>query len=374
MRLRHIPSQGASLATFDQEARAQERHLKLVLRAPQLKHTIAVLIIAACAIAGFAGAAIFGSNRPSDFAAFYTAGKLVLAGRGPSLYNWQVQRQLESMWTPLNFLRPYHRPAWHALLFTPFAFLPYRAAYITWWAINLFVMGIVLYLLRRQLRSIGLGGRILFLGAIFVPFDFTLNEGTDVILLALVMVLASQSLEQRREMRAGVLLALATIKFHLLLPLFAVLVIRGRRRVLAGLGLTGAGLVASCFLVAGHGFVRDYTAMIRHTHAVTDPLSYRMGFSLYSFLYPWSTISLIVSVTVVLGALWLFANGDRGGLEFGALWIIGVITAYHSGIVDLLPGLCVVLPDLLSSGARDPSCARSNAGKKTAIVSLSPTA
>ena len=65
-----------------------------------------------------------------DFSEYYSAGQIIRQGLGRQLYDLKVQLDFQ-----LRIAKPhvfYNHPPFEALLFAPFTFLSYRAAYISW--------------------------------------------------------------------------------------------------------------------------------------------------------------------------------------------------------------------------------------------------
>src|SRR5271154_5150300 len=91
----------------------------------------------------------------ADFTAFDTAGELVRQGQGSRLYDpqeqWRVQQEFASEVAIRQGPLPYLRLPFEALLFVPFTFLPYPAAYTVWVLLNLGVVIALALFLRRQL-------------------------------------------------------------------------------------------------------------------------------------------------------------------------------------------------------------------------------
>jgi Glycosyltransferase family 87 len=121
----------------------------------------------------------------SDFAALYTAGKLVQQGRASALYDrrtqWQVQQEFASAVKIRRGPLPYIRPPFEALLFWPLAHLKYPAACLLWMALKVVILLAVPFLLlpiRGEPKATSgiLGGLV---GLAFFPVVFDLLQGQD---------------------------------------------------------------------------------------------------------------------------------------------------------------------------------------------------
>ena len=192
-----------------------------------------------------------------DFTAFYTAGKMVRQGLGSHLYDpveqWRVQQQFAKDVAIRQEPLPYLRLPFEAPLFLPLAFLPYSAAYVLWFLLNLgVVVGVSLFLRRRLASPHEIPAWLLVLVALaFVPVFLTLLQGQDSILVLLFYSLAFVALREGADFRAGCWLGLGLIKPHLVLPFVAIMFLRGRRKLGAGFVAVAAVLFTASVTVVG---------------------------------------------------------------------------------------------------------------------------
>jgi hypothetical protein len=200
----------------------------------------------------------------SDFAAFYTAGKLVQQGRASAMYDrraqWQVQQEFASAVKIRRGPLPYLRPPFEALLFLPLAHLRYSIACMLWMAVKLLIFLTIPFVLRLgrgepEAISPGLG---CLLGLAFFPVTFDLLQGQDAILLLLVLSLAFTSLRRGADFYSGMFLGLGLFKFHLVLPIASVFLLRGKNRVVLGFLTTALVLVLISAQVAGWDVLLAY--------------------------------------------------------------------------------------------------------------------
>ncbi len=95
-----------------------------------------------------------------DFSIFYTAGVILHEGHGYELYDDRVQEAVQRSFSPIGLQKrgsilPFNHPPFEALVFIPFARLPYIGAYLVWLGINLGLTFAVLVLLRRNFVILG---------------------------------------------------------------------------------------------------------------------------------------------------------------------------------------------------------------------------
>jgi hypothetical protein len=184
-----------------------------------------------------------------DFSIFYTAGEILREGRGSELYDDRVQETVQRSFTPGAFekrvsILPYNHPPFEALVFVPFAYLPYLPAYFLWLAINLGFMFALLALLRKNFAILGSAPMYLWMlaGLGFYPLFNALLQGQDSILVLFCFALGFLAFRQRAESRAGAWLGLGLFKFHLVLPFVLPLMLLRRKKFLAGFFAMGLAL------------------------------------------------------------------------------------------------------------------------------------
>jgi len=191
-----------------------------------------------------------------DFRIFYTAGLMLRRGQGHDLYNddLQLKTQREFVKLPASEIRPlpYNHPPFEAILYVPFTYLPYLAAYSLWILLNLFAVGMSIYVMRPWLPALVREfSWFLFLAPLaFFPVAYALMQGQDSIMLMALYCLAYIAFRRRQDVQAGVFLGLGLFKFHLVLPFAFVLLLRRRWRAIAGMTISAAcELAISCALV-----------------------------------------------------------------------------------------------------------------------------
>src|SRR5689334_3251326 len=90
-----------------------------------------------------------------DFAAFYTAGRLLKRGQAAKLYDAKhesdIQLEFASNVTIRRGPLPYIRPPFQAILFLPLAWLGYPYAFFVWMGIKISILFLIPFLLRPHL-------------------------------------------------------------------------------------------------------------------------------------------------------------------------------------------------------------------------------
>ena len=198
-----------------------------------------------------------------DFTAFYAAATLVRSGHAVDIYNPSEQFSAQTRFTDDSDLRRgplrYIHPPFEALLFVPFTFFPYRAAFILWDLANVGMLVAIAVSLRATLLP-GSGIHIwdLLLGLLaFFPIFANFFQGQDAILLLLVVTLAFRAMKLRADFSAGCWMALCLFRFQLVIPLVLVLALWGRRRIALGfISVTAVLVLVSAVMVGWENLMR----------------------------------------------------------------------------------------------------------------------
>lgn len=318
----------------------------------------------------------------SDFAIFYCAGKMLNLGLASQLYDDQAQYRIQRSFAPRVNIRkgplPYNHPPFEALLFAPLARLPYFSAFLVWDLFNLALLAALPWILRPHIallqRASPLASVLWFVPAAlaFFPLLMTFIQGQDTVLLLLLLALAYIALKRNADFCAGCWLGLGLFRFHLVLPLALILLLRRRLKTTLSFALTGVVLGVISLAVVGWretlaypGYIwRMESALGRRAIVPHDMPNLRglLATALSSRLSPALVNSLIAVLSLALiyfvSLKWKSAGGG-GGLDLGyALCLVSsILLGYHSYVHDLsllfLASLLVVNYGLLtgSSGA-----------------------
>jgi len=205
----------------------------------------------------------------ADFRNLYTAGYMVRAGFGHELYDYARQKGFQdALISREEIAIPFIRPAYQALLFAPFSFLTFREAYCAFLAFNLATLGLCFRLLRPYMANLsqvwpGLPGGML----LFLPIAAALMQGQDSIILLTLMAGAFASMQQGREYRAGILIALGLFKFQFVIPIALLFMASRRWRFLAGFGVSALVLAGVSLWISGARQAAGYFSSVLHIGA-----------------------------------------------------------------------------------------------------------
>jgi Glycosyltransferase family 87 len=291
-----------------------------------------------------------------DFASFYTAGTLANRGLGSEIYNPRMQWKVQQEFAAGDKLRlgplPFIRPPFEALLFAPFARLPYVTALIVWSCLNLIVLAVTPYVVVDRahwngsfpLWAVGL----LVLGTFPAFMNFLM--GQDALLVVLLYAIAFRQLARHRDLSAGIVLGLALFKFNLVIPVVIASAIAGRKQVLRGFAASGAAVVAASAMVVGWRGLLSYPGYLLNLNRQEGVgmvysevqtnfrglLSLFVGRASYPGPIHWLLAPLALGIVGYAGFLWRKA-GDRFLAEgFGVSTIAAIVTSYYSREYDFL--------------------------------------
>jgi hypothetical protein len=313
-------------------------------------------------------AAMFWNVRESirkgypDFTIYYSAGTMVRQGLGHQLYDEAMQFKVQREFSPevANRLAalPYNHPPFEAALFVPFTYVPYPWAFALWDLANLAMLVSLPFLLRPHLPQLQNYPWPLWVLAnlAFFPIFITLLQGQDAILLLFLYAVAFVCLKENRDVWAGGWLALGLFKPHLALPLIFLLLVQGRKRILAGFALVAAILVLVSIAIVGKQGMELYPRYVIHlentlARGAIVPSDMPNLRGALSILFP--TESHMASAVLVISlALLLFTVfecrkihlNNLFDLKFSLAALATVLVSYHALIYDLS---VLMLPVLL---------------------------
>ena len=190
----------------------------------------------------------------ADFRYLYTMGSTVRANQLPHLDDYETNRRSKNESVNRND-QPIvlNSSVYEALLFAPFSFLTYRAAYIAFVIANGALLAVSILILRPYLDKLGTIWPYLP-AAVFVcffPVAQALIEGQDSILLLTLMVASAVSFYRGRDVYAGVFLGLALFKFQFTIPIALLFLLWRRWRIVSGFAATTAAIASISLLLAG---------------------------------------------------------------------------------------------------------------------------
>jgi hypothetical protein len=296
----------------------------------------------------------------SDFSIYYCAGTIVRQGQGRQLYDSATQFNVQRAFSPQATLRvdalPYNHPPFEALLFAPLAYLDYPSAFALWALANLAMLLSLPFLLQPELHHLrNYPWPLWILAALaFFPIFLSLLQGQDAILLLFLYTLAFVCLRKKRDLLAGLWLALGLFKPHLILPFLFLLLVQGRKKVLYGALPMAAILVGVSLAVVGWEGCRLYPRYVLHlestmAHGAIMPADMpNVRGILYLLLHGSSRVgpaTLVASAGLLLLAAWRCRDRTNlFSLKFSLAAVATILVSYHALGHDLS---MLMLPVLL---------------------------
>lgn len=178
-----------------------------------------------------------GHEVGGDFFHFYSAGQLVLEGRGENLYDMATQQGVQRRIIgdeSFDRLAFYINPPTVATVMAPLAMLPYRVAFCLYSAAMLGAYLLAMHLLKPLLPSLhSQWTLVVAIGLLFYPVIRTITGGQNTAMSFLCLSGAYASLRRGRSGMAGVWLGILFFKAQLALSLCALLGLRRQWKCLA---------------------------------------------------------------------------------------------------------------------------------------------
>ena len=293
-------------------------------------------------------------NGYPDFTIFYSAGKIVARGMAHRLYDKDLQFQVQREFTKDVKIRqaalPYNHPPFEALIFAPLSYLTYVNAYLLWDAMNLCMLLATVLILRPHisvLQSAPVGFWFLSILAFF-PIFVALLQGQDSIVLLLLLSLVFVTLKRRHDFCAGICLGAGLFRFHLVIPVFLLLLVRKNWKAAMGFASVGIGLTLLSFAMMGWDGLLQYPAFVleverslsQGTRIVTDMPNLRGLADLFSSgRGPYAFLTVAATAFVMFGlaaSRWHPALDDLGfDAGFALTVVVTLLIAYHALVHDL---------------------------------------
>jgi Glycosyltransferase family 87 len=226
-------------------------------RAMSLMAVTAAVIVCGISISrGFHGQAFMGRPLGGDFVEFYTIGTILNNFDAARIYDLKLAVDLQHSILPSmaeTQMLVYGQAPYIALLFKPFALLPYLWAYVAWLGFSaaLYLTGIALLFraiaLPAEHRTIGF-----LLAVSFMPFIFeTWIGGQLSVVIFFLWTLFFCFRRQNRLFLAGLAVALGIFKPTLVALPLAMLIIGRRWRIVQGFVIGAAAVAALSMRMVG---------------------------------------------------------------------------------------------------------------------------
>ena len=231
-------------------------------------------------IALFAVLFATGRTRGADFTAFYTGWRIVLEGHGSQLYDpavqAEVQRRILGGQTFEAGLNPFNNPPHMVLPYLPLGVLPLDIAFLVWTAVQAALLLVILAVLLRGVAGDWTRNERAGLVAAFVafpPLAISFFEGSFALVLVVGIAGAWLAMERRQDLRAGGLLALASVKPQGVFGLVIAMLLSRRPAAIVALASWGVALAGVATVVLGPGIWSSYLSLLGSQTSAFDRYS-----------------------------------------------------------------------------------------------------
>lgn len=219
--------------------------------------------------------------KGEDFVQIYTLAHAAFEGAYPTLQTQQefYARQVELVPASAQdrYLPVY--PPTAALIFRPFAYLPYSTAVLGWIVVTILGYATVAWGASRLVNLSRDRGFLLRAAAAFPPFFLLVLYGQTTLIPLLAFALSWLALRARRPLLAGLALGLLSVKPQFALPIGIVLAGGMNGWILLGLGLSVGVQLAAVAWVMGPQALTAYAGTVSGLSAVEhllEPDPWRM--------------------------------------------------------------------------------------------------
>ncbi len=311
-------------------------------------------------------------NAPTllpDYAARWSAGRLLLTGRLSQLYDPGVQAALQHADLGSAGLSWFVSPPFVAALFAPLALLPYEISCLVWTGLSAGSLVLSLHLLRPWAPPVLNTRWPTFVLVTFASYPAVelLGGGQDTALVLLAVVGGMRLLSSGHDLGAGAVLAVGCIKPHLICLIPVLLLAQRRLRALGAFAITAAvWLVVSLSLVGVPSFLSwlSLPGSPLYSGAVQRGQAYK-GVSASAWITDvggpggpswWLALATFAGLALVVpGARTLFRGPLSVPMSLAVALFTTVVAAPHVMVYDLvlmLPALPVLAATAWTASTR----------------------
>ena len=289
---------------------------------------------------------MYGVAYRNDYLSFYSGAALAF---DPALYDIarETAEQQSLLPEPGRPLVPFVRPVWYAWALRPLSWLPLDRAFLVWLG---FQYALLAWCWWRAWRRFG--DLALLLCVLYWPTQIGIANGQDCALMLFLVLESFLALEKERWTRAGVLLALTLVKWHLLVLVPVALVLNRQWRVFRAWLCTAAAL-AAMFALSGH--LPSYFSLLTrkdldrlapspHMMVNVQAIGINLG-------VPWLWVPLAIAVAAF--AVWAMRGADLWRW-FAIAITASVILPPHVYEYDAAPLLVAILCAVTAAPAPFP--------------------
>jgi alpha-1,2-mannosyltransferase len=300
-----------------------------------------------------------------DFLSFYVSGELIARGQPADLYNEPLRHKemlaiapppdvVHESWfpptahTPLNVHIPNLYGPQVAVLFVPFAHLPFLIAAQIWAALNLVMYFLCIYAVWRHCDKLRAHATTTALAAAASPplFHFFVRGQLSVLVLV-CFTGAFAAVEANRPWLAGIVLGLLIFKPQFLVAIPLILLFAQAWKMFLGLLVSAAAQLALARVYFGAAVMHSYFDMlleaprwIGDAELQLAPIQMHSLRSFWTLLIPSPAVVLglyfLSSLVVIAIAAAIWKSQLSWALKFSALTLAAVLANPHLLVYDLV--------------------------------------
>jgi alpha-1,2-mannosyltransferase len=247
----------------------------------------------------------------TDFAAFYSAGKIILSGNHASIYDFELARQVQQALyaVPSDNFNPFLNPPFYAWLFVPFALISYPWSPLLWMVLSLIFLWLALRMLNIENPS-----RVFLLSLTWLPAFYVISFGQNTFVTIFIFSLVYYLWRKDHLILAGLTSGLLLFKPQLLLGLGLLWILEWRKtwRCLSGLGISSMGIVGLSLVLMPEATMYYIT----YIQSISTNLMNLEGFPMWNaastqsfwlaLLPNFKVLSQILYGVCAAGGLWFF--------------------------------------------------------------------
>ena len=205
------------------------------------------------------GSMVIESSRDHDFLNLFTGASLAREGRFADMHDPDVQFAKQKALLPwLPEVVPFVRPSYYALVLSPISLFPFENAFWIWtvWH-SLVLIACWVWAVRR------FGWDALIFSVMYFPGAAGIIHGQDAVMMLVIGIAGYVLADRGRNFWGGFVWGLGLVKFHLLLLLPLVMLVRKERNMLAGFAASGGAALLSFIGLSGISGVRTYLDLLQ---------------------------------------------------------------------------------------------------------------
>lgn len=211
---------------------------------------------------------ILQSHAPpnGDFAGFYSWGRIIHEYPSGDFYNYPLLQKMCYSVQPRDAgYGPLPYPPYAGLVFVPFAWLPYWAAYLLWSLISIGLYLAGLWMILSRFLRVHAHARSLLIGLAFCFAPFLVDTAANGQLAAvgfLAFAAAVREDDLGHAFRSGLAISVCSYKPTLLVLALPMLLLTRRWRALAGFAVGTAAMSAAATALAGRDVWRGFISTL----------------------------------------------------------------------------------------------------------------